>query len=989
MKKLLLLLLAFTLILANSNFEMQSQSTNSIQDSYISNYKVICEKYISKASENFTFTSSFLKDNDLYVLGSNQKSSTNTNIIFAKYFFSGKSCQLNWVKEYGGNGLDNATDFKYKDGFFYILASTNSVGAGNNDILVIKTDSTGNVIWQKTFGTSFDEITTRIYIFGNYLYVLASGSDSAGNYNFRILKLDLDGNIIWSKQWGNFYRAIPTALTIDQNQYIHIVGIAAELISGVPFVRGIYLILTDTGDYYKALKFTAGLIGQFNVAFTDIIREGNTFYVSGAFATSPADIDLIVLKLDNTQQVLKKLRLGKSKNETLAKIDFDLTGGIVGIGATNSESASYDGYIIFLDKELNVKSQHIITGIKDEGFIHLFKHSDFLFLSGATASPSLTISPATLSSLSLDISSPTVSLSVSNFSVTINYPNFSFQTISVNENQQNVSSLLIVLSNEIIIKSFEVSDYRLDVGKYVTIKAKAIWSANSTNAANIKLTLNQLEAFTDSNGIATFTEKSDEVKSITYSITSASKGLYQYTFKQEASSPTVIWDKIIIYEKGKSDDRLNVNDKVTVWFKLKYAYDNSELDGSKGTVFINNSKANWKNNRWELEYSSDKVGKFSFKVTSVSEVYELTVIEDNVGSVDVVFDRITILAKSENARINIGESYTIFFKLKSEYDNEMVKEGQVYINNILASFDPKNEYWYITYKSNNTIKIDFKITKLNWTKYNINVLNPNSDKNYTEVIWDQILMEYKTDLLRLQKGKEIKIYIFAKYEYDNLNLEKEAKIFINNTLANYDEEKKAFYITYSANEVKKVLFKATKAESSKYPINVFKETNVISVIFDEINYEVFYQETNENVKIFVKLTYSFDKSPVEGALIIVNNVKLNYEGNGIYSYVFPKINEFNIKISKEGFDDIIVTRKLQEITTLPTTTSPTVTNTTTITITTPVTTTVTTTQTEAPPKTTTQPSENGFRNLLLIILLIAIIITSLLIIIFRKKIKPS
>ena len=61
-------------------------------------------------------------------------------------------------KTYGGTSYDKASAvLPITDGGYFLLGSTSSFGAGNYDMLLIRTDEKGAVIWQKTYGGFFNE----------------------------------------------------------------------------------------------------------------------------------------------------------------------------------------------------------------------------------------------------------------------------------------------------------------------------------------------------------------------------------------------------------------------------------------------------------------------------------------------------------------------------------------------------------------------------------------------------------------------------------------------------------------------------------------------------------------------------------------------------------------------------------------------------------------------------------------------------------------
>ena len=90
--------------------------------------------------------------------------------------------------------------------------STLCTGHGNTDYWIIKTDSLGNTLWQNCFGGSEDDRINDIHQTIDGGYILAGTSYSLdgdvgsgfGNGDFWILKLDSSGSILWNKTYGGF-----------------------------------------------------------------------------------------------------------------------------------------------------------------------------------------------------------------------------------------------------------------------------------------------------------------------------------------------------------------------------------------------------------------------------------------------------------------------------------------------------------------------------------------------------------------------------------------------------------------------------------------------------------------------------------------------------------------------------------------------------------------------------------------------------------------
>ena len=62
---------------------------------------------------------------------------------------------MQWNKTYGGTGAETIGGqavVQNIDGGYTVAGRTASFGAGGNDFWLIKTDTTGNMLWNKTYG---------------------------------------------------------------------------------------------------------------------------------------------------------------------------------------------------------------------------------------------------------------------------------------------------------------------------------------------------------------------------------------------------------------------------------------------------------------------------------------------------------------------------------------------------------------------------------------------------------------------------------------------------------------------------------------------------------------------------------------------------------------------------------------------------------------------------------------------------------------------
>jgi predicted secreted protein len=112
---------------------------------------------------------------------------------------------MQWNKTYGFSGTDSVVDvLKTSDGGYAMLGASASVGAGGQDAWLIKTDATGTMLWNKTYGgTGLDMGESVVQtIEGGYAWVGFTASVGAGGWDCWFVKTDAAGSMQWNKTYG-------------------------------------------------------------------------------------------------------------------------------------------------------------------------------------------------------------------------------------------------------------------------------------------------------------------------------------------------------------------------------------------------------------------------------------------------------------------------------------------------------------------------------------------------------------------------------------------------------------------------------------------------------------------------------------------------------------------------------------------------------------------------------------------------------------------
>jgi len=106
--------------------------------------------------------------------------------------------QSYWDKTYGGIRYDYAHSLiQTSDGGYAVAGATSSKGAGAFDLWVIKLDSPGNMVWDRTYGGRRSEEAHSLIqtTDGGYAVAGHTSSKGAGLDDFWVIKLDKQGNL--------------------------------------------------------------------------------------------------------------------------------------------------------------------------------------------------------------------------------------------------------------------------------------------------------------------------------------------------------------------------------------------------------------------------------------------------------------------------------------------------------------------------------------------------------------------------------------------------------------------------------------------------------------------------------------------------------------------------------------------------------------------------------------------------------------------------
>lgn len=168
-------------------------------------------------------------------------------------FIQAQTPLVEWEKNFGGSEVDKGYDIKQmQDKGYIIVGETYSFGDDEfGDVYLIKTDSSGNLKWEKTFGghSEFwgEDWGSSVQQTQDKGCIITGSTQSFNDTIYRdvyLIKTDSSGNLQWQKTFGGIYEDVGNSVqqTIDKG-YI-ITGCTQSFNDSIE--GDVYLIKTDS-----------------------------------------------------------------------------------------------------------------------------------------------------------------------------------------------------------------------------------------------------------------------------------------------------------------------------------------------------------------------------------------------------------------------------------------------------------------------------------------------------------------------------------------------------------------------------------------------------------------------------------------------------------------------------------------------------------------------------------------------------------------------
>ena len=270
-----------------------------------------------------------------------------------------------WSKAIGSKKTDWVTSIKLtRDNGFIAVGSTSSFCSGRRSVYLIRLDSLGNVKWEKFYCREGDDRGLCVIVNKKNEYVICGERtiDGTGRQDVLLLKTDHEGHVIWERRFGG--KDLEGGMNVIQtadNGYV-IGGYTQPFGSGK---KDILLIKTDSKGHQVWRKTFGGPGEEFIHGTSGVIQSSDGGLVICGVTTSfgAGGADYYIIKTSRRGDTLwQKYFGGRNDEDPLSIIEVG-AGDFVIAGYTKSYgSGDRDGYIIKINSRGEEKWSGILGG---------------------------------------------------------------------------------------------------------------------------------------------------------------------------------------------------------------------------------------------------------------------------------------------------------------------------------------------------------------------------------------------------------------------------------------------------------------------------------------------------------------------------------------------------------------------------------------------------------------------------------------------------
>ncbi|MRT17866.1 T9SS type A sorting domain-containing protein [Vitellibacter sp. q18] len=265
----------------------------------------------------------------------------------------------------GSNHESGQSVLQTADGGYIVASASESSDGdvtgnhGDYDFWLLRLDASGSLLWEKSFGGSGEDYAHEIIPANDGGFLIAghtfsnNGDVTANNGmgDFWVIKINDGGNLLWQKNYGGSDDDLATGIAATPDGYI-IAGQSSSSNGDVSQNNGeadVWTVKINNSGVLQWEKSTGGSLNDFGNAI--IVTADGGFAVAGGSNSNDGDIsgnhgevDYLVLKFDSTGTLQWQKSLGGSADEISQNLAQTADGGFIVCGSSRSSDGDVSVY---------------------------------------------------------------------------------------------------------------------------------------------------------------------------------------------------------------------------------------------------------------------------------------------------------------------------------------------------------------------------------------------------------------------------------------------------------------------------------------------------------------------------------------------------------------------------------------------------------------------------------------------------------------------
>ena len=268
------------------------------------------------------------------------------DILLLKTNSNGKKL---WSKTYGGESQEKAFSFKLtSDGGYIIVGQKESTSTGDTDILLIKTDSNGNMIWNKIFGNNeYNESGIDIIEINDNGFIVLGQKKLFGDWmnqnSIWLIKIDFNGELEWNKTISKEDKGCSGHIIQKQDDEGFIIAGTLRTL-GTPHSSDIYLLKIDKEGTIVWEKTFNRNKNEYCYSF-DKSSDDGFIILANTYEPDPLWYDIWLIKTDSEGELQWDKTFGGDNFDWGSSVKTTIDGGYIIAGYMDKKHGT-DGFLL-------------------------------------------------------------------------------------------------------------------------------------------------------------------------------------------------------------------------------------------------------------------------------------------------------------------------------------------------------------------------------------------------------------------------------------------------------------------------------------------------------------------------------------------------------------------------------------------------------------------------------------------------------------------